>query len=190
MPPRSHRSSHNFRRRPTSNLNTNQRNLQTVAIRSIYPKPTMTIFKPASSNAPPSPKQMPKRGSKTSTFKNHATEDTEETIEVIPSDASLQSPNCRRRYMRRGSRVPSMFRHTPIPSLESLFETEHDSRAPKDAEQPQQRLQRRLSIVSLLAKQLEMNAIVESPNIQSREASSTTLRPLKLQRETSVPTNE
>jgi len=153
----------------------------------------MTIFKPTTSKAPPSPKQMPKRGSKTLTLRSPVTDDTEETIKVdIPSDASLQSPTRRRRYMRRGSRAPSMFLQLSIPSLESLFEAEDDTRTLlDDAEQHQQRFQRRLSIMSLLGQQLEMKAVVDSPhNSQPKEASSTSLRPLKLQRKTSVPTNE
>jgi len=152
----------------------------------------MGVFKPTTSKAPQSPKQMPKRGSKTLKF-NPTNDVSEETITLeTPSDDSLQSPNRRRRYMRRGSRAPSMFQQLTMPSLEQLIrlEQENDSREPDHTEQQQQRVQRRPSIMSLLGQQLQQEAVLDRQEHDPTDISIPTLRPLKLQRTSSVPTSE
>ena len=148
----------------------------------------MAIFKPA---APQSPKQIPKRGSKTLNF-SPTSDGAEETIIVdavdAPNDDHLQSLNCRRRYMRRGSRAPSMFLRSNFSSLELPLEQEDDCTEPETC--GQQRFQRRLSITSLLSQQLKQNAVLESSQEQTTHNSEPSISTFKLQRKNSVPTNE
>lgn len=148
----------------------------------------MAIFKPTSGNTPASPKKMPKRGSKTLKASPIIGDGSEVAMINVDtaSDAHLQSPHCHRRYMRRGSRAPSMF--ISIPPLSELL-LEHDDGPDSSDQQP--RCKRRMSLVSLLGQQFQEEAVLSSPR-QPADADMSKLapRPLKLQREQSVPTNE
>ena len=143
----------------------------------------MAIFKPTTS----SPKQAP-RSLKDFKFCRNYTRESEETIVVdTPSDASLQSPHSRRRYMRRGSRAPTMFLHSQLLSLRTLLEQDDDSRSmPEDT--GRHSCERRLSIMSMLREQLEQDAVLESRNHPPKETTAP-VHP-KLQRVTSAPSNE
>jgi len=132
---------------------------------------------------------MLKRGSKTLKASPIIGDGSEvATINVdTASDANLQSPNSHRRYMRRGSRAPSMF--ISIPPLSELL-LEQDDGLDSSDQQPCC-CKRRMSLVSLLGQQFQEEAVLSSPR-QPADADMSKLvpRPLKLQREQSVPTNE
>ena len=150
----------------------------------------MAIFKAATSRALPRPKQMPKRGSKKLNFNNAVSQEAEETIIVdTPSDASLQSPYHRRRYMRRGSRAPSMFLLSSLPSFDIACGQDDENNNLGNT--GQQHFERRMSIMSLLGHHLEMKAVVETHS-HSQQPNETTTTPIcpTLQRKPSVPTNE
>ena len=149
----------------------------------------MAIFKPTIGRPLSSPKQAPRslKNFKTCRYYSHESEAT--VVVDPPSDDSLQSPDRRRRYMRRGSRAPSMFLHSQLHSLRALLEQDDDSRS-TPANTDRHRCERRPSIMSLLGEQLEQEAVVESRNQQSSSKAAATPVPPKLQRAINAPSNE
>ena len=88
------------------------------------------------------------------------------------TDGDLQSVNSRRRYMRRGSKCPSMFRASFIsidPLLDSPTDTFFSCATPKDLTFPatekelkhRNQAQRRMSLMSALKISLEKASIVD-----------------------------
>jgi hypothetical protein len=117
----------------------------------------MTVCKPSSSQTE-QPKQAPRRVSK-SIKVNPGSFGEAETMEV-PSDSLLQSPTSRRRYMRRGSRAPSMFMLSNINLLAPSFDERDDNRFERrDSVGTDHKKQ--LSLISLLGLQLQTKVVLE-----------------------------
>jgi hypothetical protein len=89
-----------------------------------------------------------------------------QTSDGIPfSDSLLQSPTSPRRYMRRGSKCPSMLM---LPQLHFKYEENLDKDSCGCPAFTHRKASRRLSLVSLLAQELHETEIITSSAPPSR----------------------
>uniref|UniRef100_A0A6U2YCM5 Uncharacterized protein n=1 Tax=Entomoneis paludosa TaxID=265537 RepID=A0A6U2YCM5_9STRA len=158
----------------------------------------MTIAKPTTTNnTSPKPVSKPtekiqvaaKRSSSLSgSFKFAAPSTSKAPFQKYNADQGLQSIDTRRKYMRRGSRCPSMlmlFSGKNIQELASSKKASTDSynenvemvgaasAPPSQSHQQEQQQRRRMSLMSALKYSLEQTSIVDSNTVHDYSIMST-----------------